>query len=90
MFEEKTEMISESTYTDNLGFEIREGLDRDQNRVLLTVCGRGSFFSIPDGVYALAEHALCFYSEKRKEDSGLHIRGFSRRNALYRKRERAK
>ena len=66
MFEEKIEMISESTYTDNLGFEIREGLDRDQNRVLLKVCGRGSFFSLPDGVYALAKDAFSEVAENMR------------------------
>ena len=63
MLEEKIEIISESTYTDKQGFEIREGLDQDGNRVLLKVCGGGSFFSIPDGICALAKDAFSEVTE---------------------------
>lgn len=63
MFEVKTEIISESTYTDKQGFEIREGLDQNRNRVLLKICGRGSFFSIPDGICALAKDAFSEVTE---------------------------
>lgn len=63
MFEEKTEIISESTYTDKQGFEIREGLDQDRNRVLLKIHGSGLFFSIPDGICALAKDAFSEVTE---------------------------
>lgn len=63
MLEEKIEIISESTYTDKQGFEIREGLDQDGNRVLLKVCGGRSFFSIPDGICALAKDAFSEVTE---------------------------
>ena len=63
MLEEKIEIISESTYTDKQGFEIREGLDQDGNRILLKVCGGGSFFSIPDGICALAKDAFSEVTE---------------------------
>lgn len=66
MFEIKTKIISESTYTDKQGFEIREGFDRYQNRVLLKIRGRGSFFSIPDGVYALAADAFSEVTESMR------------------------
>lgn len=66
MTDVKTEIISESTYTDKQGFEIREGLDQDQNRVLLKVCGEGSFFSIPDGIYALAKDAFSEVTESMR------------------------
>lgn len=66
MFEIETKIISESTYTDKQGFEIREGLDKDQNRVLLKICGRGSFFSIPDGVYALSADAFSEVTESMR------------------------
>ena len=66
MFEIKTALISESTYTDKQGFEIREGLDKDRNRVLLKICGRGSFFSIPDGIYALAKDAFSEVTESMR------------------------
>lgn len=63
MFEGKTDIISESTYTDKQGFEIREGLNQDGNRVLLKVCGSGAFFSIPDGIFALEEDAFSEVTE---------------------------
>lgn len=63
MLEGKTEILSESTYTDEQGFTIREGLDTDGNRVLLKVCGGGWFFSIPDGICALAKDAFSEVTE---------------------------
>lgn len=63
MSEGKAVSISESTYTDERGFEIREGLDQEQNRVLLKVCGKGAFFSIPDGICALAKDAFSEVTE---------------------------
>ena len=63
MSEAKAEIVSESTYTDERGFEIREGLDEHQNRVLLEIRGEGSFFSVPDGIYALAKDAFSEVTE---------------------------
>ena len=66
MFEANTEIISESTYTDKQGFEIREGLDPGRNRVLLKIGGKGSFFSIPDGIYTLAKDAFSEVTESMR------------------------
>ena len=75
MSKENTEIISESTYTDKQGFEIREGLDQDGNRVLLKdafseVTETMRYVFIPKSVKIIPAYTFGYFRGKSKWYSG--------------------